>query len=78
MIPTESTSRYASNLLTNGSNADFTLLTCFRKDNIIRNQIVGGYYECDIRHLSETKSGVGATPLAAVKNALNSFGVSFK
>lgn len=79
-LPQNVTSRYLTNLLHEGRNADFDILLIEQKENIVEEQSCGYYYKAAVWCLSkqETVHVVGASPVVALRRALEKFGVTFK
>lgn len=77
MTPQNITTRYTNTLLRDGSNADFQIISMTRKPNIVKDQVVGYYYEMTVQQSQSSNLSVGATPEQALERALESFGVTF-
>ena len=76
--PQNLTDRYVTNLLHHGRNATFDLSALTQCDSVVKQETVGCYYEAVVQHLMQHESACGATPVVAVKRALEKHGVSFK
>lgn len=79
MIPQSVTSRYISNLIDRGANESFRLdsITCHRF--CVEEEHCGFFFKAGvIQGDSVLHSGVGASPIAAVKTALAKAGVTFR
>ncbi len=79
-IPQAVTSRYASNLLVHGSNDVFGLMAIDTHATVVNGTNLGTHYSATVATDFEPdgKIGYGATPLAAVRRALEMWGVTFR
>jgi hypothetical protein len=77
--PQAVTERYISNLLKGGINDAFEIRELISKDSVVDGVIVGCYYEVTIGAINKPYvSAVGATPMQAVRRALEKHGVTFR
>lgn len=80
-LPQSVTIRYATNLLTAGKNDIFELDRVTQVPNkVAGGDIIGFYFEAHVKSRTdfESKGAAGATPVAAVKSALEKHGVTFQ
>lgn len=77
--PQNVSNRYANAILTNGSNRVFSLMALDTHATIQNNVNLGTHYSATVAIDLEpySKCGYGATPLAAVRRALELWGVTF-
>ena len=71
--------RYANSILTNGSNRLFRLMRLQTCATLVEGVNIGTHYSASVAGDTEDSLvGLGATPLAAVVNALTHWGVTFQ
>lgn len=78
--PQSVTTRYVTNLLIHGQNDTFGLMSIKAEATIVGNANIGTHYIASVGVETEpdSKHGYGATPLAAVRRALECWGVTFR
>ena len=81
-LPQNISDRYVHSLLINGSNRTFSLMALCTHATIQNNVNLGTHYsakvDTDLNGDDDTRLGYGATPLGAVRRALELWGVTFK
>ena len=77
MTPQNITQRYTNSLLRSGKNNDFSIWSMTQKPNLVKDQVVGHYFEMTVCNGQTTVQSVGATPEQALERALTDFGVTF-
>lgn len=81
MSPQNVTDRYINNLLRNGKNDDYETHTISRQVSTVDNIPVGIYYTVNLAKPAadfQEFIGIGATPNAALRRALEKDGVTFR
>ena len=78
--PQNVSTRYITHLLQAGQTADFGLMSLKAEATIVGNANIGTHYVASVGVETEPDSriGYGATPYAAVRRALECWGVTFK
>lgn len=79
-IPQNITERYTNNLLRNGCNNDFRVMSITIHSSTVGEHHVGFYYKCNLQLLRDqlpSNEAYGATPSEALSRCLTNFGVTY-